>query len=152
MFWSGVAWHSVGSWLTATGTSAWAYVLPALTDSVYTVRARAVADQPDLTPAEVNFVFDATPPLTPTLITPTGGVLVTGPQVVLRWKPPEDDDPLTYEVWLDGEIYSAVGTAYTATLFGGGATLITGPYQWRVRALDAARNICLLYTSDAADE
>lgn len=133
--WDGAAWLSSPTWLSATGTTAWSYALPSLGEDVYTLRARAVGVVSTTTPAQVSFMLDATPPLTPTLITPTGGITLTQLKVGLQWSPPEDvGSPLAYHVVLDGVIWGVAGTQYTVTA-------LSGAHYWLVRAVDAAGNI-----------
>ena len=138
-YWTGGAWGAA-TWLTASGSLAWTYPLPALDDGAYTVWAQAVGVQTNASPAEVAFVYDATPPRTPTLITPTGGIIVPTFTPVLRWSAVVDSgSPLSYAVWLDGNIYTTPHTLYTTTLSIPTHTLMI-PHQWRVRAVDAAGN------------
>ena len=145
-FWDGADWDTGGSgtaatWLTASGSLSWTYPLPALDDGAYTLWARAVTAQPDPSPAEVAFVYDATPPLTPTLITPTGGVVMRGLNPMLRWAAVSDtDSALHYTIWLDGAIYTTTATVYTATL-AMPTNALRLPHQWRVQATDAANNV-----------
>ncbi|MGC9393357.1 MAG: N-acetylmuramoyl-L-alanine amidase [Anaerolineae bacterium] len=144
-FWTGTSW-GVPTWLTATGTSSWSYPLPTLTEEGdYTVTARAESIREgsawlDPTPAQVTFTYDVTPPLTPTLITPTGGVFLRMPLLVFQWTAPEDDgSALAYRL----EIVAHAGAAvrvYDVPTTTYAATLPTGVYTWRVRAIDAAGN------------
>jgi hypothetical protein len=86
-------------------------------------------------PVEVPILIDVTPPRTPAVITPTGAIAVTGPQVVLRWLAPSDvGAPLHYEVAVDAVVYTTTVSSYTV---GPGA----GSHTWRVRAVDAAGNV-----------
>ncbi len=134
-FWNGAAWGAA-TWLTATGTTAWNYALPVLTvEGNYTVTARAQGMQLDPTPALAVFTYDVTPPLSPTPITPTGGVFLRTPALVFRWNAPEDKgSPLTYQLEVGTRVFHASTTVYTAALS-------TGRYTWRVRAVDAAGNV-----------
>ncbi len=131
-FWTGSEWGAQ-TWVTAAGTTAWAYALPALTDGAYSLQARAVVTQPEATPAAAGFIYDATPPLAPTPVEPTGTVTIWQP--ALRWLAPADNgSPLSYQIELDGQIHPATGTSYPVSP---GA----GAHSWRVRAVDAANNI-----------
>ncbi len=135
-YWNGVDWGAA-TWLSATGTAAWSYPLPALgEEGNYTVTARAASTHSvDLTPATATFTYDVTPPLTPTIITPTGGVFLRTPSLVFKWTAPEDaGSALAYQLDVGTRVFSAPTT--TCTL-----TLPTGVYTWRVRAVDAAGNI-----------
>ncbi|MBN1179877.1 MAG: fibronectin type III domain-containing protein [Anaerolineae bacterium] len=55
--WDGAGWISATTWLSATGTTAWSYTLPALAEGEYTVQARArdAEGYVDPTPAAVSF-------------------------------------------------------------------------------------------------
>jgi len=134
-YWNGTSWGAA-AWLSATGTTSWSYPLPGLTvEGNYTVTARAASTQLDPSPAAVTFTYDVTPPLTPTLITPTGGVFLRTPSLVFQWTAPEDaGSPLVYHLEVGTRIYNAPTPTYTATL-------PTGVYTWRVRAVDAAGNV-----------
>ncbi len=131
-FWNGAAWGAA-AWLTATGRSAWTYPLPALTDAVYTLTARAIAPQPELAAAAAAFIYDTLPPLSPTQLSPQGALfrLVS----YLRWTPPPDaGSSLTYQVDLGGQLYAT-------TLPQLAIALGLGEHHWRVRAIDAAGNV-----------
>ncbi len=139
-YWNGASW-SAATWLSATGTSAWSYALPTLTEEGdYTVTARAASTRDgsvwfDPNPATVTFTFDVTPPLTPSLITPTGGIFLRTPSLVFQWTAPEDSgSALGYQLDVGVRVYTTPATTYTVTL-------PTGIYTWRVRALDAAGNV-----------
>jgi len=139
-FWTGASWGAA-TWLSATGTTSWSYSLPILTDEGnYTVRARAASTRTgnvyvDPTPATATFIYDVTPPLAPTLITPTGSIFLRAPSVVLQWVAPVDTgSPLAYHLDVGGRIYDVQATTFIVTL-------PTGVYTWRVRAVDAAGNV-----------
>jgi hypothetical protein len=56
--WDGAAWVTATTWLSATGTTAWNYLLPdPLADGTYTLQARAWDGEghPDPTPATASF-------------------------------------------------------------------------------------------------
>ncbi len=134
-YWTGATWGAA-TWLAAAGVASWSYPLPTLTlEGNYTVTARAAINaQFDPTPALATFTYDVTPPLTPTLITPTGGVFLRTPSLVFRWTVPENaGSPLAYHLDVGVRVFNAPATTYTATL-------PTGVYTWRVRAVDAAGN------------
>ncbi len=141
LFWNGTAWLEDSVWLQATGVLSWSYALPPLVDGIYDLHARAVAAQPDLSPAETYFMFDVTPPLSPTLVAPVSGAVVTGTQVVFQWEGAADTSPVRYEVQLDARIYAVTGTIHSVEVSAPGETLAEGPHQWRVRAIDAAGNV-----------
>ena len=120
--------------------------MPTLSDEgLYTVTARAESTHDgslwlDPTPALATFTYDVTPPLTPTLITPTGGVFLRTPVLVFRWTAPVDTgSSLGYQLEVVAQanaavrVYTTPATTYTTTL-------PTGVYTWRVRAIDAAGN------------
>ncbi len=131
-FWTGNGWGAE-TWLTATGTTAWAYTLPALTDGAYSLQARSVLTQPEATPAETGFIYDATPPLAPTPIEPQGTVTIWRP--TLRWLAPADNgSPLSYQIGIDDQVYQTAGMTYPVSPG-------TGAHTWRVRAIDAANNV-----------
>jgi N-acetylmuramoyl-L-alanine amidase len=145
-FWTGASWGAP-TWLPATGASTWSYALPTLPgEGDYTVSARAESlpgdsVRLDPTPATATFTYDVTPPLTPTLLTPTNDILLQTPLPLFAWIPPVDaGSPLAYqlEVVADtgaaGRVYSAPTTPFTLTLS-------TNAYTWRVRAVDAAGNV-----------
>jgi N-acetylmuramoyl-L-alanine amidase len=144
-YWTGASWGTA-TWLTATGTSSWNYPLPVLADEGdYIVRARAVSTRDgsvwlDPTPATATFTYDVTPPLTPTLITPTGGVFLRTPSLVFAWTAPEDlGSPLAYQLEVSAHTGSVRHCNTSTTTFE--TTLPTGVYAWRVRAVDAAGNV-----------
>jgi hypothetical protein len=147
-FWDGTAWEAA-TWLTATGVLTqsniflWHYDLPALPDDVYTLWAQVINAQGIQANAKaVTFTFDATPPLTPTLITPTSGTIITTTEVHFAWRASvrrpsaneKDQSPPSYHLDLDGIQHVLTHTTYTATVT---PTL----HRWRVRAVDAAHNV-----------
>ncbi|MGC9399159.1 MAG: N-acetylmuramoyl-L-alanine amidase [Anaerolineae bacterium] len=133
--WDGGDWGTAATWLTATGTLTWHYTLPVLDDGSYTLRARAVASQTDMTPARIGFTLDRVVPTAPTPLTPTGGITLTTPAATLQWSPPPDDGaPLSYEVALDN-VTRTVHSTMTTIAVG------SGTHVWRVRAVDAAANV-----------
>ncbi len=136
--WDGSRWVTGTVWLTATGTAAWSYPLTmALPDGNYRLQARAwdSTGLSDTSPAQVAFVYDTISPTAVTLITPTGGITVSGEAVVFRWTEPVSDtgSPLRYRLEVDGQGVTTTATAYTMTL-------LPGDHRWRVQALDAAGN------------
>ncbi len=144
-YWNGTSWGAA-TWLSATGTSSWSYPLPPLTDEgAYTVTACAASTRDgsvwfDPTPATATFTYDITPPLTPTLITPTGGVFLRTPLLRFQWAAPEDSgSPLAYHLEVGAHTGSSV-RLYNASTTTFTTTLPTDVYTWRVRALDAAGN------------
>ncbi|MCS7178281.1 MAG: N-acetylmuramoyl-L-alanine amidase [Anaerolineae bacterium] len=143
-YWSGNGWVSEPRWLMATGTLTWAYDLaPALdTDGDYHLQARAVvagwpaAENPPS--ASASFIYDTRPPAPATLITPTGGVVLSAlPSLTLRWALPAPDggSPLAAIVALDGEVLTiTTASVYTLT------TIAEGPHTWGVQMVDGADN------------
>lgn len=137
-YWTGSGWGAE-TWLLASGTTTWSRALPALTDGLYTLRARAWTTDgySDTTPAEAVFFYDTLSPTATTLITPTGGVTVSAiPSLELRWTPVTDSgSPLAYIVELDGQVVcTTTQTVHTV------ASLADGPHVWRVQVVDAAGN------------
>jgi N-acetylmuramoyl-L-alanine amidase len=134
-YWNGSSWGAIGIWLTATGTTTWSYAMPSpLSDGTYTAQARAVGEEQDSESIEVTFTLDTTPPLTPTVITPTGGITLRELPIVLEWEPVIDSGaPIAYEVELDGVVRATNEVTYTSNLR-------SGAHQWRVRAYDLAGN------------
>ena len=133
-FWTGVIWGTE-TWLTPAGVDAWHYGLPALLEGEYTVRSRAEAEQVEAEPAVVSFTMDTTSPLTPTLITPTGSLLLRTPLLTFRWEPLADTgSPLTYYLEVGSRLFETSGTELVTAL-------PSGTYTWRVRAIDAAGNV-----------
>jgi hypothetical protein len=133
-FWDGAVWDGEG-WLAASGVDLWSYVLPTLDEGSYTLRARGMAEPPDPSPAEATFTMDTTVPLTPTLITPTGSLLLRTPLLTFRWEPLVDGGaPLTYQLAVGARLFETSKTVFTTTL-------LSDVYTWRVRAVDAAGNV-----------
>ena len=67
-YWSGNAWATDSTWLTATGTSSWQYTISAdslIDNKTYTVRSRATDGSANLETSYSNdsFVFDSTLPV-----------------------------------------------------------------------------------------
>jgi hypothetical protein len=139
-YWTGSGWGAE-TWLTASGTGAWSYLLSFLSDDGdYRLRVRAWTTNPyaETTPAEVTFTYDTTPPTSTLLITPTGGVTVTTPAFVLEWQPvpPDGGSPLAYVVKLDGQvIVTTIQPTYTFAGY-----IPNGPHTWEVQVVDAAGN------------
>jgi N-acetylmuramoyl-L-alanine amidase len=133
-YWNGSSWDATGVWLTATGTTTWSYPMPFLNDGPYTAKARAVGEEQNSEPIELTFTLDTTPPVTPTVITPTGGITLRRLPIVLEWEPIIDSgSPIAYEVELDGIVRATGEVTYTGSLR-------SGVHQWRVRAYDSAGN------------
>ena len=133
-FWDDSRWGGE-TWLAPDGVDSWRYVLPTLDEGSYTLRARGMAELPDPSPAEATFTMDTTAPLTPTLITPTGSLLLRTPLLALRWEPLVDGGaPLTYQLVIGSQLFETTETVFTTTL-------LSDVYTWRVRAIDAAGNV-----------
>jgi hypothetical protein len=135
---SGTIWLPDATWLTATGSITWFAALPTLDDDSYTLRARAwtTAGEVDRSPAAVNIIYDTIPPTATTLITPTGGITVTGETVRLAWKPvdPDAGSAVAYRMKVDEQMYTTTQTTYTVT------QVTEGTHAWGVQAFDAAGN------------
>jgi len=136
-YWTGSSWSATESWFAANGIAAWTYTLLAMTDGSYALQAKAVAvGGEDTSPAEVSFMLDRIEPAVPTIITPTGGITVTGPIVTVSWTVPVDDgSPVHYNLDIDGAIVSTDRLLYVVT-----PSLGPGPHVWQVQAEDAAGN------------
>ena len=137
LYWTGSSWSAAGSWFAANGTTSWDYTFTAMADGSYDLQAKAVAvGGEDTGPAEVSFVLDRVAPAVPTVITPTGGITVTGPIVTLSWIVPVDDgSPVHYNLDIDDDIASTYALSYAVT-----PSLGPGPHVWRIQAEDAAAN------------
>jgi len=136
-YWTGSSWSATGSWFAANGIALWDYTFTAMADGNYDLRAKAVAvEGEDTSPAEVSFVLDRVAPAVPTVITPTGGITVTGPIVTLSWAVPVDTgSPVHYNVGIDGDNASTDALSYVIA-----PSLGPGPHVWQVQAEDAAGN------------
>jgi len=140
LYWTGTAWSTTETWLTATGTVSWTYPLTMpLTDGDYRLRARAwTADGAvDTSPAIVLFTYDTAPPTSTSLITPTNGITVPAvPGISLEWESvaPDGGSPLAYRVKLDDEVYTTTQSIYTVT------HIADGVHVWGVQVFDAAGN------------
>ncbi len=134
-YWSGTTWSAQPAWFVASGVNPWSYLLLAMGEGTYTLRARAVGTAGvDQSPDEVQFIIDHTAPRSPVPIAPQEGAEVMGPVVTLRWQSSADDGSLvSYEVHLD----STTVTVDTTSLM---RVLGEGAHVWQVRALDAAGN------------
>jgi N-acetylmuramoyl-L-alanine amidase len=134
-YWNGSQWSLHEAWLNATGTETWSYPVPPLSDGAYTVRARAVGFDFTTEPVEASFTLDTATPLPPTVITPTGGITLPTPSVILQWDlSDENGSPITFEITLDGIVHSTNDTKFNISLH-------SGLHQWRVRAYDLAGNL-----------
>jgi N-acetylmuramoyl-L-alanine amidase len=139
-YWRGGEWGTE-TWLTAGGTAAWSYTLPALpAEGDYRLRARAwvTGSGVETTPEQVTFTYDTVSPTATSLITPTGGVTITAPTVSMEWQPvgPDGGSPLAYVVRVDGTIVYT--TTQSSLVYGG--YLPNGPHTWAVQVIDAAGN------------
>ncbi|HZY45819.1 MAG TPA: hypothetical protein VFF70_13855, partial [Anaerolineae bacterium] len=106
-----------------------------LIDGSYQLRARSIASGTisDTTPAAITFTLDTVAPLTPTVITPNGGITIVSPAPIFVWS--SGGNPTRFEINLDG-ITTSVNSPLTATQL----NVSDGLHQWRVRAFDAATN------------
>jgi len=136
-YWTGSSWSATESWFAANGTASWQYTLLAMVDGSYVLQAKAIAvGGEDTSQAEVSFMLDRVAPAVPTVITPTGGITVTGPIVTLSWTVPADKgSPVHYNLDIDGGIASTDTVPYVVT-----PSLGPGPHIWQVQAQDAAGN------------
>ncbi len=139
---SSTLWLTETVWLTtASDIISWSYPLThALSsDGGYTLYARAwtTAGEVDHSPAKAHIIYDTISPTATTLITPTGGVTITGGTVRLVWEPVEQDEQgsaLAYIVKLDGQTYTSTQSTYTIT------QASSGVHTWGVQVFDAAGN------------
>jgi N-acetylmuramoyl-L-alanine amidase len=149
-YWDGQGWVSAPRWLTAVGRTAWSYPLPpsvlsgttpitTLNQGEHRLWARAwdTATLSDTTPAFASFIFDTISPTTPTLITPTDGLTVTGAPAAFLWRGPVGDagSALSYNLQIDDQVLTQAITSYVPSRW-----LANGLHTWRVRAFDAAGN------------
>ena len=132
-YWTGRAWGEP-TWLSATGTISWTYPLPSLADGFAAVRAKPIATQTLGATAWVTFTYDATPPAAPQPLDPPGGGSLTLQLTTLRWRAPQDESPLRYQVEVDGVRYETDALLLSLDL-------PWGTHTWRVRAIDTAGNI-----------
>ena len=133
-YWTGSAWSSAAAWFPANGTATWSYTLLALSEGGYVVHARSIGEAVDDSPDVVTFGIDRTAPGTPTVVTPTAGVLITGPVISLVWMaPPDTGSPLAYDVAVDSMVRRFAASPAVAPPW-------PGVHEWRVRAVDAAGN------------
>ncbi len=134
--WSGSDWQAGDLWLTANGTTAWSYTLPALEDGRYTLRARAI--ETDGSPGEqeaVNIQIDSQPPAVPTLLEPEDGLSMLAVAPLFRWTEVADDgSPIHYRLRVDGDDYEVAATETNVPLH-------EGTHTWQVQAVDAAGNV-----------
>jgi predicted phage tail protein len=137
LYWTGLSWGASESWFAANGTASWDYTLLAMADGSYVLQAKAVAvGGEDTSPADVSFMLDRAAPVVPTVITPTGGITITGPIVTLRWAVPVDaGSPVHYNLDIDGDNASTDALSYAIA-----PSLAAGPHVWWIQAEDAAGN------------
>ncbi len=140
-YWDGSHWVTAPTWLDAAGLETWSYVLPAsLADGDYRLLARGWTTNGDYdeSPAEVVFTYDATPPASTSLITPTGGAVISAlPELELVWQAvdPDGGSSLSYIVKLDGVKIPTARSFYTTT-----TGIIEAPHTWGVQVVDVAGN------------
>ena len=137
-FLSGTAWVSSETWLSATGSTTWSFTPTiTLTDGPYAVWARAwnSAGFSSTQIAVISFTIDTLAPTTPMPITPTGGITLSSPSVMLVFSPAIDLNGVAgYNVRVDGALYTTTATALSTP------GLSVGSHTWDVRAFDAAGN------------
>ncbi|MGC9520559.1 MAG: N-acetylmuramoyl-L-alanine amidase [Anaerolineae bacterium] len=133
-YWTTSGWTEDNEWFSANGTEDWFYFMP-LSEGSYSLSAQAVGARTDDSPATAAFGIDIKAPLAPTVITPTAGVLITGPVVSLLWREPADlGSPLSYDIAVDNTVINGVKvTPYLGSFR-------RGSHLWRVRTVDAAGN------------
>ncbi|MBI5563719.1 MAG: hypothetical protein HY870_02415, partial [Chloroflexi bacterium] len=136
LFYNGTAFESGAEvWLNAAGTQPWTYTLPALLDSAYALRARALGPGPitDTTPAAITFTLDTIAPDVPGPIAPTTGISLATAAPLFTWT--AGGQPDRFEVQLDGAVYPIGSATPQAQL-----AITEGLHAWQVRAGDAAGN------------
>ncbi len=87
--------------------------------------------------AEVQFVYDGTPPASATILTPTDGAVIPAvPAAVLQWQPPPPDGgtPYRFVLDVDGQVTTVTEPVYTYPL------PAEGPHTWSVQVVDLAGN------------
>ena len=133
LFWDGTSWGGTG-WITATGINPWSDTLPMLAEGPYAIKARAVGEMVDPTPAEAAFTIDTTAPYTPTSVFPVDNTIQTSPVVTFQWEAPLGDaSPLHYRLVIDNAEQDVSGEFFTTALH-------NGFHTWLVYAIDAAGN------------
>ncbi|HZY42150.1 MAG TPA: N-acetylmuramoyl-L-alanine amidase, partial [Anaerolineae bacterium] len=110
-------------WLTATGANPWNYALPALSDGMYALRARASGPFTDTTPAAITFTVDTIAPDVPTLITPTNDVALLAVAPQFSWT--TGGQPDRFDVQLDAITHTLMSATPGAQL-----VVTDGVHQW----------------------
>ncbi len=90
-------------------------------------------------------ILDTTPPTSPTLIAPVGGVVLTDSNVAFSWNPSTDNLPgvISYTLIVTDSAGSQV-TMVTTTTTGVDLSITPdGVYTWMVQAIDQAGNVSL---------
>jgi hypothetical protein len=137
-FLNGASWVTTETWLSATGSTTWAFT-PSVTfdDAQYAIWARAWNGEgvSSTQTAIVSFTVDTLAPTAPIPITPTGGITLPSSSVTLVFSPGLDANGVTgYTVMVDGALYTTTATAFPVS------GLTSGAHTWAVRAFDAAGN------------
>jgi hypothetical protein len=139
LFLSGTSWVSAQTWMSATGSTTWSFTpTVTLADGPYAVWARAwnSAGLSSTQIAVISFTIDTLAPTTPMPITPTGGITLSSPSVMLVFSPAIDLNGVAgYNVRVDGTLYTTTATALSTP------GLSVGSHTWDVRAFDAAGNV-----------
>ncbi len=137
-YWSGSCWVEGETWFDASGTASWTCLLPSLDEGQYSLLAQAEADgSADVWPPESTFTYDTLAPGSTLLITPTGGITISGlPVAPLQWLAigPDGGSPISYRVEVDGEHYSSAEADLGLFVSGDGL------HTWGVQVVDAAGN------------
>jgi hypothetical protein len=117
-----------GAVYPVTGTS-YAFTAPA-GEYTWTVRGCNVAGCSLYADAWALTVLDA--PVTPTLVYPPDGALITTTHdIAFAWQLEAGSPADSYNLEVNGAVYTTTGTVYTLTL-------PVGPFIWRVQAVNAA--------------
>jgi N-acetylmuramoyl-L-alanine amidase len=137
-YWSGAGWQEGAAWFDAQGGASWGCSLPALDEGQYALLAQAEAGgSADVWPPVSVFTYDTIAPTSTLLITPTGGITITGlPVAQLEWLAVEPDggSAISYRVSVDGEYYSSAEPGLGLFVSG------DGTHTWGVQVMDAAGN------------
>ncbi|MFC1979185.1 hypothetical protein ACFLVP_04280 [Chloroflexota bacterium] len=132
-------WISDTEWVDAVGTTAWLYNMPTLADGSYDLRAKAYDDAGNISAfASDSFVYDSTPPSTPTALTRTTPDSDNTPTFTWASSTDATSGITSYQVKLGSDSWTEVSTATNYTF---SSSLAGGSYIFHVRAKDGASHI-----------
>ena len=149
-FLNGTSWVTSETWLSATGSTTWAFA-PSVTfdDAPYAIWARAwnTDGVSSTQTAIVSFTVDTIAPTAPVPITPTSGITLPSVSATLVFSPGLDANGVTgYTVMVDGALYTTTATAFPVS------GLTSGAHMWAVHAFDAAGNASVWMTATFATQ